>query len=439
MVSAAPRGVGTDLVAGSTKLLFRPLHLMVSAPSLLFLFTMGLMLFRPPDYRFHSYDRYAFVLLLLVIGLRICLTKARIQLGSPIFWPMIALLGLCLADTLTQPYDPEPWSILASKWLVPFGLYCAAGYAFRDSAALRRFEIFSLAVLAYLSVIAILFMVGAKQLIFPRYILDESLGIHADRARGPFLQAVANGLALNLLGVLALDSFRRGRLRGVPALLLGVTVPLAVAATRTRAVWLSFGASILLIGFFSSSRRLRRACLFLALASTVGLISFVVLSDHHRSLSDRLAESGPVKFRVAVYEAGWEMFRKKPLAGWGAVAMQNELTERISEFHQEQYYFHNTYLEILVQYGLVGLALYAWLIVGLFRLGGEHCAVYSPNSYFLDAGFRSIWPVLLVVYLVNASFVVMNYQFVNGFLFSIAGMLAGQNRRGAEELANAAG
>jgi hypothetical protein len=34
-----------------------------------------------------------------------------------------------------------------------------------------------------------------------------------------------------------------------------------------------------------------------------------------------------------------------------------------------------------------------------------------------------------VVYLVNASFVVMSYQFVNGLLFTIAGMLAAQNRR----------
>jgi hypothetical protein len=36
------------------------------------------------------------------------------------------------------------------------------------------------------------------------------------------------------------------------------------------------------------------------------------------------------------------------------------------------------------------------------------------------------------VYLLNGSFVVMNYQFVNGFLFALAGLLAAQNRRHAE-------
>lgn len=34
-----------------------------------------------------------------------------------------------------------------------------------------------------------------------------------------------------------------------------------------------------------------------------------------------------------------------------------------------------------------------------------------------------------MVYVVNSMFVVMNYQFVNGFLFTMAGMLAAQNRK----------
>ena len=40
-----------------------------------------------------------------------------------------------------------------------------------------------------------------------------------------------------------------------------------------------------------------------------------------------------------------------------------------------------------------------------------------------------MWPVLLGVYFVNAFVVVMNYQFVNGLLFVLAGMLAAQQRR----------
>jgi putative inorganic carbon (HCO3(-)) transporter len=388
------------------------------------------MLFHPPDFNFHSIDRIAFGLLILIVLLRACVLRQPMQLLGPVTAPMLALIVLAFYAVVSQPSDAETWSLFAAKWLVPFTLYQLAAYIFDDARSLRRFETFALVVLAYLSLTAIFFMIDAKELIFPRYILDESLGYHADRARGPFLQAVANGVALNLLGLVALNSFRRKRLRGMVALLFLVALPLAIVATKTRAVWLSFALSILLLLFFSPSRRMRRACLGFVLAGSLGLTAVFVFSDRNTPLTDRLEERGPVMFRMAVYQAGWEMFLKKPLAGWGATEMQAELSKRISDFHQEQFFFHNTYLEIVVQYGLVGLLLYLWIVIDLFKLGrSRYPRGHLAHSSFLDDEFRALWPLLLGVYLLNGSFVVMNYQFVNGFLFTVAGLLAAQNSR----------
>lgn len=433
LVPAAPRIGRSEILANAVGFCFRPWHALTVEPSLLFVAAMAVMLFRPPDYRFRSYDRYALALLLFAVFLRACMLRESLRMTHAIRWPMLGLLALTLGGTVAQSYQAETWSLLASKWLVPFALYWVAAHVFRDAQSLRRFETFSLIVLCYLSLLAILFMVGARDLIFPRYILDASLGIHADRARGPFLQAVANGVTLNLLGLVALNSFRRGRLRGLPAVCLLTALPLAILATRTRAVWLSFAGSILGLLFFSSSRRVRRACLCLLVTGLVGLLAVVIIEDHHRTLGERLEEGGPVKFRMAVYQAGWEMFLQRPFWGWGANAMQTELSSRISDFHQEQFYFHNTYLEILVQYGLVGLFLYGWMVIDLFRLGRRpRRHAVRENRTFLDQQFRSMWPMFLAVYLVNGSFVVMNYQFVNGFLFTLAGMLAAQDQRYAE-------
>jgi O-antigen ligase len=166
------------------------------------------------------------------------------------------------------------------------------------------------------------------------------------------------------------------------------------------------------------------------LGGVVALVAVSNFADHHRSLTERLEENGPVKFRMAVYEAGWEMFLKKPISGWGASAMQIELSRRISDFRQEQYYFHNTYLEILVQYGAIGLGLYLWVVIDLFRVGRRRTYLCSPDGVFLDEDFRSMWPLIVLVYVVNSCFVVMNYQFVNGLLFTIAGMLNAQNQLG---------
>jgi putative inorganic carbon (HCO3(-)) transporter len=426
----ALRHPGSDAAAWTVTALFTPIQALIVAPDLLFIAALGLMLFHPLELNSYCCDRAAFGLLILVVVLRAFALQQPLQISRQVTWPMLGLLTLALCGVLAQPYDPETWSVYAAKWLVPFALFQLAIHVFDNRESLRRFETFALIVLGYLSVIAILFMAGANEFIYPRYILDEGLGIHADRARGPFLQAVANGVALNLLGLVALDSFRRKRLRGMLAVLVLAALPLAIVATKTRAVWLSFAASILALFLFAPSQRLRRACLCLALAGSLGLLAYVSMAGENRSLSDRLEESGPVKFRMAVYQAGWEMFLKKPLAGWGAVPMQAELSKRISEFHQEQFYFHNTYLEVLVQYGLAGFALYVWLIVDLFRVGRKRKGL--PDGVFLDGQFRWMWPLFLGVYLLNGSFVVMNYQFVNGFLFTVAGLLVAQNRRVAE-------
>jgi O-antigen ligase len=425
---------GGSVLAWTVGASFRPLHALIVAPSVLFLATLGLMLFHPPDFNFHSVDRLAFGLLILIVLLRACVLREPLRFDTPVTWPMLALLLLAFCGAVAQPNDAETWSLFAAKWLVPFTLYQLATYIFTDATSLRKFETFSLIVLGYLSLTAILFMFDAREFIFPRYILDEGLGYHADRARGPFLQAVANGVALNLLGLVALNSFRRKRLRAVLAILFLVALPLAIVATKTRAVWLSFALSILGLLFFSPSRRLRRACLCLVLAGGMGLAASVAFADRGTSFSDRLEERGPVIFRMEIYQAGWEMFLEKPLAGWGATDMQTELSKRISDFHQEQFFFHNTYLEIVVQYGLMGLLLYTWVVVDLFRLARSRRRPALPaDGGFPDQQFRGLWPLLLVVYLLNGSFVVMNYQFVNGFLFAVAGLLAGQNRRDSEE------
>ena len=392
----------------------RPLHALIAAPCLLFLATLTLMLFRPPDLQFYAADRIAFLLLVMIVLLRASILRQPLWITGSVSLPMIGLLLLACSGVLTQPFEAVTYSLLAAKFVVPFTLFHLSMLVFSSSASLRRFETFSLLALTYLSFTAIAFLVGAKALIFPSFILDESLGIHADRARGPFLQAVANGVTLNMLGLIALDAFRRGRLRGIWAIALLGALPLAILATMTRAVWLSFSISVLVLLVRTSSRRLRRACLCLVVAGAIGVAAALSTTELRMCLQDRLVERGPVEVRLA------------------------ELANRVTQYQLNASPVHNTYLEILVEHGIIGLALYLWLIIGLFRLGRARLmpekptTVYFSDTDFPDVAFRKIWPILLGVYLMNASFVVMNYQFVNGLLFTVAGMLAAQNRRAFE-------
>ena len=409
--------------------MFRPLHALLATPSLVFLATLTVVLFRPPDLDLGHLDRFTFALLVVVVLLRAALLQQRIFFVGSVSWPMAGLLALAVIGALTQPFQAQTWSLLAAKFLVPFTLFHLAAMVFDDEHSQRQFETFALVALAYLCFIAIASLLGATALIYPRYILDESLGIHADRARGPFLQAVANGVAINLLGLLAFNAYRRGRLHGVLALVLLATLPMAILATMTRAVWLSFAVSIGLMPFLTKSARLWRVCFSMAAVATIGLVLASGAGRFRAALEDRLEERSPVEFRMAIYQVSWEMIGEKPLLGWGQNQMPVEIARRMADYRPDTYCAHNSYLEILVEQGAIGLLLYGWIIVGLFRVGRRKVAESQHSGTVFDQQFRSLWPILLAVYFVNSLFVVMNYQFVNALLFTLAGILAGQNRR----------
>jgi hypothetical protein len=69
----------------------------------------------------------------------------------------------------------------------------------------------------------------------------------------------------------------------------------------------------------------------------------------------------------------------------------------------------------------------------IWRLG-RSTVPHDGRNGLLNQQFHAMWPVLLGIYWVNAAVVVMNYQFVNGLLFTMAGMLAAQRRRAVNEL-----
>ncbi len=422
--------IGVDLSVWALEIPLRPLQALMVAPALLFLATLTAMLLRHQNVPFYEIDRVAFVLLVMGVVGRAMVLRQRLFAVERITWPMLGLTALALATVLRQPFESETWGVLASKFIVPFVLFHVAGLVFNEERKLRQFEVFALVVLAYLSFTAIAFLSGAHALIFPRFILDQSLGFHADRARGPFLQAVANGVSINILGLVAWHAYQRGRVRGLKTALLLASVPVAILATMTRAVWLSFAGTVVALVFLSKSRALRRAAVGLALLAAAG---FVVLSSHELrvALSDRLEERAPVDFRVAVYAGSWQMFLDRPLTGWGFHQMPDELPRYVSGYKDKVLYPHNTYLEVLVEEGVVGLALYLWLMWEMWRLGRGAIPATEKNG-FLDPQFHRLWPILLAVYWVNAALVVMSYQFVNALLFTMAGMLAAQGRRAKE-------
>ncbi len=247
--------------------LLRPLHLALAFPSVLYVAAMTVFLFRPPDLFSLYADRMAFVVVVFFVALRALALRDEIPFFPALSVPMLGLVSLAVFRAMREPFDPQLWSIIASKFIVPFVMFHIAVLVFRGRNEQRHFEIFTVVVLGYLVFISIAFLVDATSLIWPRFILDESIGFHADRARGPFLQAVANGVSLNILGILALVLPRSYRKL---VWLLWILLPLAVVATMTRAVWISFGMSALAMCYLLVERRVQAMCLIMVVAGLLG-------------------------------------------------------------------------------------------------------------------------------------------------------------------------
>jgi O-antigen ligase len=416
----------SGLLSGAIKSSLRPLQTLIAAPTLLFLTALTAMLFCHPDVSFHRLNRVTFALLIVGVVGRAVVLKQEVLRFDRVSWPMIALTAVVLISLVGRPVDDDTWGVLAAKYVFPFTLFHLAQLVFTEEQRIRRLEVFALVVLAYLSFTAIVFLLGLHDLVFPKFILDPNLGYHAERARGPFLQAVANGVSLNILALLVLHGYRRGSLRSAKTLVVLALVPVAILATMTRAVWLSFAGSLLGLVFLARNvkARLTYVAVVTVAAGGLGIVSTTQLGS---VVADRLQDSGSVEFRQAVYAGSWKMFLDRPITGWGFHQMPAALPKYVGEVHDKVLYPHNTYLEILVENGLLGLSLYAWLMWELWRLG---CGKVhgSEARGFLDS-FRRLWPILLAVYWVNAAVVVMSYQFVNGILFTVAGILSAQRRR----------
>ena len=402
-------------------------HVWVSLPTSMFLFVLTAMLFRPPDLKSFPIDRVAFFALLALLAVRLCIRRGALR-SYTATWPLLGLMLIGLWGVLTQTYDPQAWSVFAAKWVVPCVFFHSAGMVFSGRRSLRNLEIFLLIVLGYLTTISIFSLLNLQTFIIPRFITDAGIGIHSDRARGPFLQAVANGLCLNLLGLIALDAFRRRKVCGTLAAILFLAVPIALLATKTRAVWISSVLSVLCLLFVGSTLKMRRIALAWCVLAILGSGTVFLLDGDQNSFAQRMMDRSPVDFRSEMYSAGWQMFLDKPLLGWGNEHdIQSEVEKRVSSFHPEYYVFHNTFLELAVQRGVLGLGLYVWLMICLFRMGKRPAISDEPNQAFVNPHFRRLWPLLVGVYVLNASAVVMNYQFVNAVLFTIAGIMASQN------------
>jgi putative inorganic carbon (HCO3(-)) transporter len=372
--------------------------------------------------------------LLMATGIAVVLWRelvvgagARVR-PRPIHWLLAlvafyAIVSAILAGTIGQ--RDAQFELLDRLGLLPFVLFAIAPVVFED----RRDRDVLLGVLtvvgAYLGLTALFETTGPKALVLPHYISDPALGIHADRARGPFLEAGANGLALLTCGVAAgiatIQERHRARLR-TGAGLVTVLCALGMLMTLTRVVWLS-GAIGLVVGLLLAKETRRYALPAAALGAILTVAAFAVVPGLHQKAVTREGDQYPLWDRKNSNAAAVRMIKARPLFGFGWSRFSQDSVEY---YRQSPNYplttvpdLHNVVLSNAVALGLIGAALWAW--AGIAAIGGAMLARVPRDARAWQIGLG----VMAIGWAVSATSTPLGFPFPTMALWVVAGMVGG--------------
>jgi O-antigen ligase len=140
---------------------------------------------------------------------------------------------------------------------------------------------------------------------------------------------------------------------GLMAWLLAGVMAMAVIQSGSRGGLLCAAVGLLMFSARGKSFGLRvRNALFGAAA--VGALGWAAYRSDMLRHRFEDAEAGHLAGRERIYPSAIEMFREKPLLGWGPVANQYEIAKRIDERRRASRDAHNLLLELLTTGGVVG-------------------------------------------------------------------------------------
>jgi putative inorganic carbon (hco3(-)) transporter len=262
--------------------------------------------------------------------------------------------------------------------VLPFLTFLVAPIAFRTPKQ-RRVLLGTLVALgAYLGATVLFDTLNLDALVFPKYILDAGYGIHFGRGRGPFVDAVASGLALYTCGVacvIGLATWRSIELRAVAAI-VGVLCVVGAFLSLERSVWIAvvIATTVAMLALPGMRRY------FLPVVATVAVAiagSLVVIPGLSALVSERINDEGTVWDRKNLNRAAINMVEAKPLLGFGwdrfttystdyfEQAADYPLTAAGTTGRNTRFGVHNTPLTYAVDLGLIGVTLW----VGGLALG----------------------------------------------------------------------
>jgi len=170
--------------------------------------------------------------------------------------------------------------------------------------------------------------------------------------------------------------------------LSAVIIITAMVITFSRGAWIGLISGIFLL-FLSDYRKILRTFFgFLILL----LVLFIVVPQDYSAKWFAHKFLNPIgKSRLIIWQTCFNAFTARPLTGWGAGSLREAYLKfsvpaewEIGRYSNYTRFAHNEYLDLATETGLIGLALYLWLIYSVFSSMKK--SIEEPFiRYFLSA------------------------------------------------------
>ncbi len=355
-------------------------------------------------------------------------------------WALLGFVGFAVVSTFlhdwrsASAFGAPVIQHLINGYAIPLVLFWIVRQTKIEARELRGVYVGFVAFGVYLALTGIAESFGAWSLVFPKYIADAEIGLHFGRARGPMVHSVTYGMTLAtsmFCGWLLWPGSSRATKLAIIAL-----VPLMLAAlylSKTRSVWLgtALGTGVLML------TQLRGAWRPLLLGGGVGagllvaVLNFdrIVAFDRKDNTAAQTRES--VEARASFLYVSWQMFKDRPLLGFGfgqfPTAKLPYLSDRDTELQLESirpWSHHNTYLSVLTELGVVGLTLFLGIFAAWAMRGWHLIRDAEAPAWVRDHG--ALMLAVLSMYAVQCMFHEMSFTARdNSVLFLFAALTSG--------------
>ncbi|HKO62496.1 MAG TPA: O-antigen ligase family protein [Pyrinomonadaceae bacterium] len=337
--------------------------------------------------------------------------------GEGWFEPTTGLGGLLLLSALVQPGLFLRWPP-KGFWCFVVYLYVFAGLSLLEPSGYRQATLLNVFLLAQLTVLGwigfclmrdrqtaeralLTFAAGCVFLSLLQVTGFASRAVEADVATVVRVTAFGfhpNNLArILMLGMLALVGLTLARSTSFirPLLFVGpfvLLIGVALVQTGSRGGLIALAAGVMTLV-------LRRGTMMMKVLNGLGLMALLgvffvaaLQSDIMRARFEETIEEGDVARRDMIYPTAFEMFKEKPLLGWGPISSTYELGMRLGHPEEETKNPHNLILFGLVSNGLVGSLP---LFVGL--------AFSGLSAWKMRSGPHGILPLAMFVAVIVAN------------------------------------